>query len=302
MFSDIKKIIGYATSLQNAAEKQKENHGPRKGFANVSRVKNDPHPCKLHRTGLALRKKADSHPVGATGIPVSPIPLSERKTGQKQMLQHGQRHVLERQAPGTTSLDRHDNNKPQLIGQGSRGRVYRSGDMIIKEVTPFNPGAARHEVDMCNSYWQTAGESAVATRAGNCIRMPFVQGKSPNSSETRQVVKGLYDKGFMMGDAHPSNFIKTEKGDIVPVDFGLVFPKDGVEQLHKDVGKEILRDYAKGGFHYVPDEIKPAYTARLQALDRLLGKESPTYSMTTEQLSKLGIVLDFPSEAELQAD
>ncbi|NWA11043.1 hypothetical protein [Pseudomonas gingeri] len=301
MFSALKKTIGYATSLQRTAEKQEKHHDPRKGIANVSRVKNDPRTCTLHKTELVPGKKADSSPVDATGIQAPPSRLGELRIAQNQMPLHGQEQALEQQLPASAPLDGHDNSQLQLLGQGSRGRVYRSGDRVIKEVTPFDPEAARHEVDMCNSYWQTVNESAAATRVGNCIRMPFVQGKSPSASETRLGVKNLYDKGFMIGDAHPSNFIKTAKGDIVPVDFGLVFPKDGIEQLHKDVGKEILHDYAKGGFRYVPDEIKPLYIVCLQELHRSLGAQSPMRLMNIKVLSKSGLLTHHSPENQLQA-
>ncbi|NVZ62464.1 hypothetical protein HX867_10255 [Pseudomonas gingeri] len=301
MFSALKKTIGYATSLQRTAEKQEKHHDPRKGIANLSRVKNDPRTCTLHKTELVPGKQADSSPVGATGIQARPSRLGELRIAQNQMPLHGQQQALEQQLPASAPLDGHDNSQLQLIGQGSRGRVYRSGDRVIKEVTPFDPQVARHEVDMCNRYWQTANESAAATRVGNCIRMPFVQGTLPDSSETRQGVKSLYDRGLMMGDAHPSNFIKTEKGDIVPVDFGLVFPKDGIEQLHKDVGIEILRDYAKGGFAFIPDAIKPVYIARLQDLDHFLDERSPTKLMNIKVLSKSGLLTHHSPENQLQA-
>jgi len=187
----------------------------------------------------------------------------------------------------------------QFVGKGSRGTVYRNGDTVTK-VMKLNTSnidqllskklTIEHEARMCNEYWMKENGSSPATVKGNKITMPFVEGTLPDRSETYQAVKNLYNKGLMMGDAAPSNFVKAECGKVVPVDFGLVFMKDDIDGIDKQVKTEIVHDYIKGGHRYIPTELTSQYIACLQEMDRSLGANSPTRNMNVKELSRAGFL------------
>lgn len=120
--------------------------------------------------------------------------------------------------------------------------------------------------------------------------MPFLNGKTPNFSETLTGVKDLYSMGFLMGDAKPENFLKLENGDVVPIDFGLVFILDKLETIDNDLKKKIISDYIKGGFRYVPEELKTEYISCFKKLSDLLGKDSPTRNMNIKKLLRTGLL------------
>ncbi|QBC42679.1 hypothetical protein [Iodobacter fluviatilis] len=177
----------------------------------------------------------------------------------------------------------------QLLGQGSRGSVYKDGDSILKKTKNLTPNEISHEANMCNEYNLKKGSSQnVATIVGKCIKMPFMSGKTPDTQDTLTGVNSLFQAGFLMGDASPSNFLKTVEGGVEPVDFGLVFKHDELECIDNEVKKNIVSDYIKGGFRYIPNEIKKDYNSCIKKLDNLLGKDSPTRKMNIKVLSKVG--------------
>ena len=115
-------------------------------------------------------------------------------------------------------------NMEKRIGRGGRSHVYHDSQFVIKQLKKFNLGEAKHEVTMCNAYRdKTHSISPNAFIIGERITMPFVHGQTPNKIETLSGIKDLYDKGFLMADAKPENFLKIETGQIVPIDFGLIF-------------------------------------------------------------------------------
>ncbi|MCS2161574.1 hypothetical protein MUU47_10675 [Scandinavium sp. H11S7] len=98
------------------------------------------------------------------------------------------------------------------------------------------------------------------------IRMPFIEGTIPNKLETMMGVKNLYHKDFMIGDPKPANFIKKATGEVAPIDFGLVFLKGNIRDIHMEVKREIVKDYIKGGHSFIPQEIKKEYTTAIFSL------------------------------------
>jgi len=128
-----------------------------------------------------------------------------------------------------------------------------------------------------------------ATIMDNSIIMPFVNGNVPNYEGTLMGVNHLFKEGFLIGDAKPSNFLKTVEGRVEPVDFGLVFKYDQLECIDDEVKKNIITDYIGGGFRHVPDEIKNEYNACMKKLINLLGNNSPTRRMNRKILSKVGL-------------
>lgn len=188
-------------------------------------------------------------------------------------------------------LEKNNESKERepLLGKGSRGAVYKNGEFILKKTKNLTPHEISHEANMCNEYNLKKGSlQNAATIVDNCIQMPFISGKTPDFQDTLHGVNHLFKEGFMMGDAKPSNFLKTLKGSVEPVDFGLVFKHDQLESIDTEVKKNIITDYIKGGFRYIPGEIKKEYMSCLKKLDDTLGKESPTRKMNTKALSKAG--------------
>ncbi|MBV7405862.1 hypothetical protein [Enterobacter sp. ENT03] len=179
-----------------------------------------------------------------------------------------------------------------LIGSGARGVVYRDGDYVIKEMKFFDPHKAQHEVTLCNEYnKKTGGSELVATMIDGGIKMPFLHGTRPGFSETLAGVKEMYNQGFFIADPKPDNFLKTAKGNVVPVDFGLVFSKNNLEDLSHELKKEIVYDYIKGGYRHVPDDLKPEYVRVINSFDLSLGKDSPMRKTNIKALTRAGFGL-----------
>jgi|SRR5471030_1217257 len=193
-------------------------------------------------------------------------------------------------AKGLLEINCEHKEGKQLLGKGSRGAVYKDDESILKKTKNLTLNEISHEANMCNEYNIKKGSSQnVATIVDNCIEMPFINGKHPNFQDTLIGVNYLFKNGFMMGDAKPSNFLKTVDGSVEPVDFGLVFKHDGLECIDNEVKKNIISDYIKGGYRYIPNEIKKEYNSHIVKLDDILGKESPTRKMNTKALSKAGL-------------
>lgn len=178
-----------------------------------------------------------------------------------------------------------------LLGKGSRGTVYKDGESILKKTKNLTPNEISHETNMCNEYNIKKGSfQNVATIVDNCIKMPFIKGKIPDFQDTQIGVGILFEKGFFMGDAAPSNFLKTPEGSVEPIDFGLVFKRDELECIDNEVKKNIVADYIKGGFIYIPNEIKNEYNSCIVRLDDLLGVDSPMRNTNIKALSKAGLL------------
>lgn len=181
-------------------------------------------------------------------------------------------------------------NMEKRIGRGGRSHVYHDGQFVIKQLKKFNLGEAKHEVAMCNAYRdKTHSISPNAFIVGERITMPFVHGQTPNKIETLNGIKDLYDKGFLMAGAKPENFLKIETGQIVPIDFGLIFKANNLSSIDQNVKIEIVRDYIKGGYHYIPSSLKSEYTSHIKALDSMLGSASPMRYINTKELSNAGV-------------
>ncbi|MDQ4428181.1 hypothetical protein PKO51_02170 [Yokenella regensburgei] len=178
----------------------------------------------------------------------------------------------------------------QALGKGSRGTVYKDGESIIKKTKNLTLNEIFHEANMCNEYHiKIQSSKKSATIVEKCIEMPFINGKTPNFQDTLIGVNDLFKHGFFMGDAKPSNFLKTPEGSVEPIDFGLVFKRDSLEFIDAEVKKNIISDYLKGGFRYIPNEIKKEYHSCIVKLDDILGKDSPTRKINVKILSKAGL-------------
>lgn len=178
----------------------------------------------------------------------------------------------------------------QLLGKGARGAVYKDGETVLKKTKNLTPNEIFHEANMCNEYNIAKGSfQNAATIVDNGIKMPFVNGQVPSFQDTLTGVDHLFKKGFFMGDAKSSNFLKTPEGSVEPIDFGLVFKHDTLESIDDEVKKNIISDYIKGGFRYIPNDIKKEYHSCIVKLDNILGKDSPTRKINVKMLSKAGI-------------
>lgn len=198
--------------------------------------------------------------------------------------------LWESNAKKLLALNSKPKEKQRLLGNWARGTVYKEGSSIVKETQNLTPNEIFHEANMCNEYNLKKGRSQKsAVIAGNIITMPFIKGEIPNPQETLMGVNQLFEDGFLMGDAKPSNFLKTKKDTVEPIDFGLVFMRNELELIDKKVKKNILTDYIKGGYRSIPDNIKAEYSLCIKKIVDLLGKESPTRKMNTKILSKAGL-------------
>lgn len=202
---------------------------------------------------------------------------------------NSQIHSWEVNAKELLKTNHNPDEAKQLLGKGSRGAVYKNGETVLKKTKNLTPNEIFHEANMCNEYNIAKGSfQNVATIVDNGIEMPFVNGKTPNFQDTLTGVNYLFKKGFFIGDAKPSNFLKTPEGSVEPIDFGLVFKYDTLESIDDEVKKNIISNYIKGGFRYIPNEIKKEYHSCIVKLDDILGKDSPTRNINIKILSKAG--------------
>lgn len=180
----------------------------------------------------------------------------------------------------------------ELIGKGSRGEIYKDGsDFIIKKLLTTSNEEIAHEANMCNAYNLMRGETTnVATITGGCIRMPFLSGGKPSFQDVFDGVEILYQMGFMIADARPSNFLKREGGEVIPIDFGLIFKRDELDNINSSIKKEIVHDYVKGGYEYIPSNLIEEYTSCIKKLDISLADESQLGQMKVKELMNAGLL------------
>lgn len=199
-------------------------------------------------------------------------------------------HSWEVNAKELLKTNYNPDEEKQLLGKGSRGTVYKDGESILKKTKNLTLNEIFHEANMCNEYHiKIQSFKKPPTIVEKCIEMPFINGKTPNFKDTLIGVNDLFKNGFFMGDAKPSNFLKTPEGSVEPIDFGLVFKHDTLESIDHEVKKNIISDYLKGGFRYIPNEIKNEYHSCIVKLDDILGKDSPTRKINLKILSKAGL-------------
>lgn len=268
----------------------------------ISTIKNTPHPNKSFGTGNPKIRKSHTQPPMNTSkdnqISGSVASIKNPGTEKADALTNTQA-LTAPTAEVAAQQVKNDHEVMEFIGLGSRGKVYRNGDTVTKIVKPKNSSIEshlstqkqlRHEVAMCNKYWQQKNGSLPATLKGNQITMPFIEGAPPELAEISGAIQDLHAKGFMMADAARLNFIKSKNGEIVPVDFGLLFMDNDIKNLDKQVKIEIVHDFIKGGYKYIPAELKPQYTACIQGLDKSLMESSPANTMNTHVLSHAGLL------------
>lgn len=143
---------------------------------------------------------------------------------------------------------------------------------------------------MCNSYYLTKGANKnVSSIENKNIIMPFVLGIKPNFEETLSGVTDLFNCGYLMADPKPSNFLKTSDGNVVPVDFGLVFEKSRLEDIDESIKVNMLFDYISGGYKYIPGSLKKEYKIYMLQLDEQLGKKSPLRNLNIKSLTRIGL-------------
>ncbi|MBN3004091.1 hypothetical protein JW897_10140 [Chromobacterium alkanivorans] len=172
---------------------------------------------------------------------------------------------------------------------GSRGRVQQDGDMVVKSFKAMDKSAVAHELAMCNSHLKASQRALPEARMqGDTLAMPFIAGSTPSTEEVKGAVGELFRLGFMMGDPSSANFVKTEGGEVVPVDFGLMFKADGRGEVCRSVMSEIVHDYVKGGYRFVPEPLKGDYLAAMREFDQVLGKDSPARNVNVKKLQMAG--------------
>ncbi|UJB31007.1 hypothetical protein [Chromobacterium sp. Beijing] len=172
---------------------------------------------------------------------------------------------------------------------GSRGRVQQAGDMVVKSFKAMDKGAVAHELAMCNSHLKASQRALPEARMqGDTLAMPFIAGSTPTTEEVKGAVGDLFRLGFMMGDPSSANFVKTEGGKVVPVDFGLMFKTGERGAVCRSVMSEIVHDYVKGGYRFVPEPLKGDYLAAMREFDQVLGKDSPARNVNVKKLQMAG--------------
>lgn len=180
-------------------------------------------------------------------------------------------------------IESFDKPKHDFLGKGGRGTVYRSGNMVIKDLNGASNDQKNHELNMCNAWHKENGYTAnqASYLVKNHLQMPYREGKFPNNEKVKTVVSEMFKKGFMIGDQKKENFVVDKHGTIHPIDFGLVFQRSDIDNVASDVATEIVKDYAKGGYKLVPAELKSDYSKYINQL------ESKCHALGTVNIKEL---------------
>ena len=154
---------------------------------------------------------------------------------------------------------------------GSRGRVTKNGEVAEKTLHTEQPGDLSYEKRMFDSWSLSVGRNETSALKGNgrVLCMPFRNGVEPSESEVSNAISRLHCAGFFMADPCPSNFIKTSNG-VVPVDFGLVFSPNDLENIPEEIKRDIVNDYINGGYKLIPDELRESYRNAVNTIDKTL--------------------------------
>jgi hypothetical protein len=289
------KIDVQTDTLQSAIGKKNHNQSlSNKTLSKLATISNSHYDLKKGEANFIFEGKELSGKINSRGICVLLAHFNEIKKTETNPLITSHIDKWTNTAQKLLSQNESANNQGKSIGKGARGVVYKQDGFVIKVIQDFNRDEALHETKMCNAYSATTGqERPEATLVGKNIKMPFVSGVKPNNKDTLKGVLDMFEKGFFMGDAKPSNFVRTSECNIFPVDFGLVFTRDKLATLPVGIKKAIISDYAKGGFRYIPSEIKSEYVSSIKVLDESLGRQSPIRKMNTKELTKAGFVATF---------
>ncbi|MCC4238553.1 hypothetical protein LL266_19045 [Vibrio anguillarum] len=177
----------------------------------------------------------------------------------------------------TSKSESFDKSNYVFLGKGSRGKVYRDGNNVIKELNGASKYQIAHELNICNEWHKQSGSSYSEARllGEHRLQMPFKEGKSPTNDQVKAAISDMHSKGFMIGDATRDNFVVDEQGTVHPIDFGLVFQPSDMDNIASDIAAEIVTDYVKGGYKLIPSEHKAEYSRCIIELDskcNVLGK------------------------------
>jgi len=177
-----------------------------------------------------------------------------------------------------------------VIHKGSHAFIYKQDEFVIKKQKNIDEVSAKHEVAMCNKYSRAQGHEAEALYKRNVIMKPYIEGKGElTPDDVQKAVKKMFDKGFYMADAKPSNFVKTAKGEVVPVDFRLVFTNKDLDNLDTKILKELVTAYVNSGYRCVPQQLKVAYRTQIARIDKHLKQESPLRYINTALTTRANV-------------
>lgn len=284
------KINIHTDNLQSAIAKKTNNTSlSGKSLEKLVSIANTQHAFKNGEADIIIKGIPCSTNVNYEKVSNLITEIKSIKIAKDDSFINSRIHSWEVNAKELLKINHTPKETKQLLGKGSRGNVYKDGENVLKKTKNLTPNEIFHEANMCNEYNITKGRfQNAATIVDNCIGMPFINGKTPNFQDTLTGVNHLFKKGFFMGDAKPSNFLKTPEGSVEPIDFGLVFKQDTLESIDNEVKKNIVSDYIKGGCRYIPKEIKKEYHSCIVKLDDILGKDSPTRKMNIKMLLQAG--------------
>ncbi|MGP3591881.1 hypothetical protein [Vagococcus sp. WN89Y] len=177
-----------------------------------------------------------------------------------------------------------------VIHKGSNAFIYKHEDFVIKKQKNINEISAQHEVAMCNKYNHAHGREAEALYKRNLIQMPYIENKGAlTTHDIQKAVVKMAEKGFFMADARPSNFVKTTKGEVVPVDFRLVYTNRDLNNLDAKIQKEIVNAYVNVGYRCIPAALKGAYRMHIAQIDKHLKQDSPLRYVNTMLTSRASV-------------
>ncbi|MBV8043591.1 hypothetical protein [Pluralibacter sp.] len=273
-------------NIQSAIEKKSNNESlSQKSLNKIKSIANSQFNLKTGVSESIFSSAHHSKIMNRTGVPELISHLRGIRGIESNRFMTEQVNTWIRNASNLLGKDVDTGREGQVIGEGSKGKVYKVDDFVVKKTTIQNLSKSSHEVKMCNEY--NGKEVAFIINSG--MKMPFIDGGKSDRSDTLKGVVDLYNKGFMIGDATPDNFLKLENGDVVPVDFGLVFKYSDLDNIAHKTKVDIVHDYIKGGHKYIPNDLKSEYVSCIKKLSESLGSQSPEYSVNVRDLMRSGL-------------
>lgn len=178
------------------------------------------------------------------------------------------------------------------IGSTKNSIIYRIGEFKIKEFSETGDTLKliNHEIGSCNHVMKLYNKKYLKViKHKNAVIYNHLEGTKPTENEVKSVIADLFKYNIIFANAHTDNFIKTSDGEVIPIDFNMIFSKNRIDRLHSRLKKDIVINYVNHGYRYIPHQIKSTYSTLIKRVNNSLGEKKPTRHMPISALIRSGL-------------